>query len=68
MSIEIAVNGETQRLAPGATIADLLAELAIAPRNVGVERNLAIVPKSAYGTTELAAGDRIEIVQFVGGG
>jgi thiamine biosynthesis protein ThiS len=33
-----------------------------------VERNLAIVPRSAYAATLLAEGDRIEIVHFIGGG
>jgi thiamine biosynthesis protein ThiS len=33
-----------------------------------VERNLEIVPRSAFPTTILEEGDRIEIVQFVGGG
>jgi thiamine biosynthesis protein ThiS len=37
-------------------------------RGVAVERNREIVPKSLYATTHLAEGDRIEIVQFVGGG
>ena len=32
------------------------------------ERNLEIVPRSAYGRTRLADGDRIEIVHFIGGG
>ena len=32
------------------------------------ERNLAIVPRSAYAATALAEGDRIEIVHFIGGG
>jgi sulfur carrier protein len=35
---------------------------------VAVERNREIVPKSMYRATRLAEGDRIEIVQFVGGG
>jgi len=35
---------------------------------VAVERNREIVPKSTYATVRLAEGDRIEIVQFVGGG
>ncbi|GAB4531474.1 MAG: sulfur carrier protein ThiS [Parvularculaceae bacterium] len=68
MSIGIMVNGDERRLDAGATVADLLAALEIEPRNVGVERNLEIVPKSAYAATALAEGDRIEIVQFVGGG
>lgn len=68
MSIGIVINGDERRLDAGATVADLLAALEIEPRNVGVERNLQIVPKSAYAATALADGDRIEIVQFVGGG
>jgi sulfur carrier protein len=37
-------------------------------RKVAVERNLEIVPRSAYGATNLTDGDRIEIVHFIGGG
>ena len=37
-------------------------------RKVAIERNLEIVPRSAYGKTVLADGDRIEIVHFIGGG
>ena len=33
-----------------------------------IERNLEIVPRSLYAVTALAEGDRIELVQFVGGG
>lgn len=35
---------------------------------VAVERNLEIAPKSLWGKIVLAEGDRLEIVQFVGGG
>jgi thiamine biosynthesis protein ThiS len=35
---------------------------------VAVERNLEIAPKSSWQNTRLADGDRLEIVQFVGGG
>jgi thiamine biosynthesis protein ThiS len=35
---------------------------------VAVERNLEIVPRSAYEKTSLEDGDRIEIVHFIGGG
>jgi len=51
-----------------ATIADLLAWLEIDGRRVAVERNLEIAPKSSWTSTPLADGDRLEIVQFVGGG
>lgn len=64
----ISLNGEAFSLDGASSIASLLARLGIDERNVAVERNRAIVSKSAYATTELAEGDQIEIVQFVGGG
>ncbi len=66
--MEITLNGEEYRLAGEATVAGLLQELELEPRKIAVERNLEIVPHSQYSATALASGDRIEIVQFVGGG
>ncbi len=66
--MRLIVNGEPRDLTDGATITALLAALDLDGRRLGVERNLEIVPKSAYGQTRLADGDRIEIVHFVGGG
>jgi thiazole synthase len=68
MTISITVNGEPRRIATGASIAALVAELDLDPKTVAVERNLEIVPKSAYAGVALAEGDRLEIVHFVGGG
>ena len=65
--MRIEVNGET-RVVAATTIAALAEELGLDPRKVAVERNLEIVPRSQHGHTALAEGDRIEIVQFVGGG
>lgn len=67
-SMEIIVNGEKYQLGGAETIAALLDELSLEARKIAVEHNLEIVPKSLYGETPIAAGDRIEIVQFVGGG
>lgn len=50
------------------TIQDLLSELQIDPARVIVEINLSIVRKSEYPTFRLRAGDKVEIVNFVGGG
>jgi thiamine biosynthesis protein ThiS len=66
--MRLIVNGETREAPDSATIADLLACLEIDGRRVAVERNLEIAPKSLWKTTLLADGDRLEIVQFVGGG
>lgn len=62
------INGRERPLADGVTIADLLAELALGGRRVAIELNRDIVPKSEYASRSICDGDRIEIVQFVGGG
>ncbi|MBV7255654.1 sulfur carrier protein ThiS [Pacificimonas sp. WHA3] len=67
-TLSITVNGEHRRIRTPATIADLLNELGQDPASVAVERNLGIVPKSAYADTALESGDEIEVVHFVGGG
>lgn len=63
----IHVNGESRAVAAD-TILTLVEELGLDVRKVAVERNLEIVPKSLHGATPIADGDRIEVVQFVGGG
>ncbi len=68
VSISIVVNGETRSAAPGATVTQLLETLGIHGGRVAIERNLQIVPRSAWNETFVADGDRYEIVQFVGGG
>jgi sulfur carrier protein len=62
------LNGEATSAPDNATVEALLDQLGFPRKGVAVERNREIVPKSLYSTTRLADGDRIEIVQFVGGG
>ena len=66
--IAITVNGETRRIASGATVAALLTEIGLDQRKVAVERNEEIVPRSTYAAVALLPGDAIEIVHFIGGG
>ena len=66
--MNITVNGEKTQIAAATSVAGLLEALELEPKKIAVERNLEIVPKSQYQDTALADGDRIEIVQFVGGG
>ncbi|HBS35421.1 MAG TPA: thiamine biosynthesis protein ThiS [Parvularcula sp.] len=66
--MRLIINGEPRDLKEGLTVAALLDALALDGRRLGVERNLSIVPKSAYAATALGEGDVIEIVHFVGGG
>ena len=65
--MRIEVNGEHREMESG-TILDLVETLGLNPKKVAVERKLEIVPRSLHGETALADGDRIEIVQLVGGG
>jgi sulfur carrier protein len=64
----ISVNGENRAAKPGATVVDLLRELGLDSGRVAVERNLEILPRPKWPETQVASGDRYEIVQFVGGG
>ena len=65
---QITVNGQARPAANLKTVSDLIAELSLDPRKVAIERNLAIVPRSAYATTAIMDGDAIEVVAFIGGG
>jgi len=65
----VSVNG-AQRALPchPCTVADLVRALALEGKRIAVERNGEIVPRSRYGETPVAPGDRLEIVGAVGGG
>ena len=64
----IVVNGEPRELSQAMSVAGLLEALGLDGRKVAVERNAAIVPRSAYDATMLMPGDSLEIVHFIGGG
>ncbi len=66
--ISVTVNGEARTAPPGLTLSGFLDHLGLDPRKVAVERNLEIVPRSLHEATPLVDGDRVELVQFVGGG
>lgn len=67
-TIAIVVNGEPQSAVNGATVSQLLETLGLHAGRVAIERNLEILPRSEWARTQVARGDRYEIVQFVGGG
>jgi len=68
MPMRVWVNGEALDAPEEANLSRFLASLGIEPGKVAVERNREIVPRSQYGETVLHPDDRLEIVQFVGGG
>jgi sulfur carrier protein len=66
--MQLTVNGEPHDVPAGLSLAALLARLGVAGGRVAVEVNEDVVPRGAYDAHVLAAGDRVEIVHFVGGG
>lgn len=68
MELRIEVNGQPRALSGPATLADLLRELSLDPRQVVVELNREIVRRPRLGQVELKPGDAVELVHFVGGG
>lgn len=66
--MQIILNGKAKDIAPNTSLKALVETLGGDPRGIAIERNLEIVPKSEHGTVMLEEGDRLEVVQFVGGG
>jgi len=64
----IVVNGERRDVPDGCTIEQLLVHLDMASRRVAVARGRSVVPRSAYSEATVRDGDRIEILEAVGGG
>ena len=64
----ITLNGEPYELDAPLSVADLLIRLSIDHRRVAVEYNLEILKRQLFADTLVREGDRIEIVNFVGGG
>jgi sulfur carrier protein len=67
-SIDIVINVEARTVLQGTTVAGLIAELGLGDRRVAVERNREVIPRAQHASTVLTAGDRLEVVTFVGGG
>ena len=66
--MKILLNGDPYDVPGPLTIAELLTQLEIDARRVAVERNLVVLKRALFDTTEVSDGDQIEIVNFVGGG
>ena len=70
-SVKIVLNGterSLEELGNDPSIAALVESLGFRADRVALERNGEIVPRTTWAETPLKAGDRIELVHFVGGG
>ena len=66
--IHIRVNGELRELPRPMTVAELLEHLDVRAEQIAVEQNHEVVVRARRGEVNVADGDVIEIVSFVGGG
>jgi thiamine biosynthesis protein ThiS len=67
-TIHIRLNGKQRELEAGHTVTTLLESLDLHPGMVVVELNRDILARERYREVEVADGDSIELVHFVGGG
>lgn len=67
-TITVEVNGDPKALSAGARVADLLAELGLGGKRVAVAVNRDVVVRGQHSLHRLAHGDRVEILEAVGGG
>lgn len=66
--MHITLNGERTHFPESLSLRQMLEGLQLDPDKIAVERNLEIIPHSAYEETWLEESDVIEIVHFIGGG
>jgi thiamine biosynthesis protein ThiS len=66
--MKVIINGDDCTFESPLTLAGLVQLLGMKTDRVAVELNSDIVPRDRWDQTQLADGDRLEIVHFVGGG
>ncbi len=66
--IPVTINGEARDLPDELTLGELLQFLKLAENRVAIEHNREIVKRDRWTRVRVVAGDRLEIVHFVGGG
>ena len=66
--MQVKVNGEDRDVPDGTTVRGLVELLGLTEGPVAVERNGEVVPRAQHVSVEVAQGDVIEVVHFVGGG
>ena len=66
--MKLTINGQPMDVPDGLTVETLLTHLEVKREFTAVALNREVTPRSAYATTPLSEGDRVEIVRPMGGG
>ncbi|MEP6819070.1 MAG: sulfur carrier protein ThiS [bacterium] len=66
--MHIQVNGESREVEENISLPKLIAVLSLKADQIAIELNHNVIHRAQWEGTLLQAGDRVEIVHFVGGG
>ena len=66
--MELHVKGELRQFEPPMTLLALLQAAGLGERRIAVEVNQEVIPRGRHADHVLSDGDRIEIIQAIGGG
>jgi sulfur carrier protein len=66
--MHIVLNGSDREVPENLSAGALLQDLGLTGKRLALEINQEIVPRSSFDTRILRAGDRVEVVQAIGGG
>lgn len=66
--MQIYINGDTEVIDDGSSVADIVEKLDLAGKRIAIEINEELVPRSTFSEHLLSDGDNIEIVHAIGGG
>jgi len=66
--MEVIINGDQHLIDSSYSLMDLLVSLEMTQGQIAIELNGEIIPKSTFQQQQLSDGDKIEIVQAIGGG
>jgi thiamine biosynthesis protein ThiS len=66
--VNLLVNGDPRSVPSDCTVAALIDALGLQTSRIAIAVNRTVVPRSAFATHRLAADDRVEILEAVGGG
>ena len=67
-AIKILLNGEIREVSGGIDLDQLLEFFSLPKQRVAIELNSNVVRRADWPITQVANGDRLEVVHFVGGG
>jgi len=66
--MKIIINGETKEFKEQTTILELLQELSLEGKVMAAAVNMEIVKQNSWDSYKLNDGDKLELLDFVGGG